>query len=500
MAGVHIMSASAMKERFRMLDKDLDGELDFDEMYAFLCEGREMSKQEARMIFDRVDKDRSGKVDFDEFVDYLHASLRGESVAYAQGSPAWQRRKAGSLPNLLQRSAGSRDAGSGKVKGSMPTPGPGAYDNALKEHVPGGSYFGTGHILVGTEKSVSMAQEKKSFRKYDLNNDGTLDFQELCSLLRRGDPNVDDFEVQALFGAIDKNGDGRIVFTELTDYLHPAGGAFENSAWRKKLKDAFDLSCPGPADYAGSDTSLAHVRKAPKATIGKGPRHMDYGVNKFSPGPAAYQSNDKASCFYKKAASATIGNAFRYLEDQTPAPGPSCYDKDFSVLAHLKKGPRATIGNAKRQLQASSSQGPGPASYSTKVTNHVKGGNYFGVPGRMANPDLPHEKRQFNQCDANKDGTLSFEEVFTLLRRHDNDIKHASVKRIFESCDKNGDGKIQFRELMDFIHPMDANDNSGARRKFKELFAQTFPGPADYDIVKAKSTKIKGGAFGKAER
>ena len=40
-----------------------------------------------------------------------------------------------------------------------------------------------------------------------------------------------------------------------------------------------------------------------------------------------------------------------------------------------------------------------------KFAHHrqVKGGNYFGVPGRMSLPDLSYEKRQFASCDTNKD-------------------------------------------------------------------------------------------------
>ena len=41
----------------------------------------------------------------------------------------------------------------------------------------------------------------------------------------------------------------------------------------------------------------------------------------------------------------------------------------------------------------------------------VKGGNYFGVPGRMSLPDLPYEKRQFASCDANKDATQETSEA-----------------------------------------------------------------------------------------
>mmetsp|Transcript_93466 Transcript_93466/g.166306 ORF Transcript_93466/g.166306 Transcript_93466/m.166306 type:complete len:513 (+) Transcript_93466:66-1604(+) len=509
----YVMSASAMKERFRMLDKDHDGLLNFDEMYDFISGHREMSREEARMMFDVVDKDKSGKVDFHEFVDYVH-SRNLESPAGSEAG-AWMRRKTGSLPNLLQRSAQSVSSLSGAKKpfkdGPRPTPGPADYNTAIatKQHIPGGSYFGTAHVgLTPTNNHPSLAQEKKSFAKFDSNHDGILDFKELLQLLRRGDPSITDVEATALFKSIDKNQDDKIAFHEISDYLHPAGGAFENSTWRKRLKDAFDLSCPGPADYVGKPDALARLKKAPKATIGNGPRDTSFGVNKISPGPAAYNTlEDKVSSFNKQSSSVTFGNARREKDILLKTPGPSTSATDFYALAHMKKGPRATIGSSKRQLQDVRSESPGPGSYNTSTAydrawkKHVPGGNYFGVPNRMSLPQVRvMEKKQFKEVDANKDGILSYEEVYTFLKRGEPCIRPSEVRAIFDACDKNGDGKIQYSELQEFLHPIDGNEHSASRRKLQDVFSVKSPGPLDYDTVKARAAKIPGGSFGKSTR
>lgn len=47
----------------------------------------------------------------------------------------------------------------------------------------------------------------------------------------------------------------------------------------------------------------------------------------------------------------------------------------------------------------------------------MKGGSYFGVPGRMNLPDLPYEKRAFASCDVDRDGNLNVDEVFSLLKQ-----------------------------------------------------------------------------------
>eukprot|EP00434_Breviolum_minutum_P029109 symbB.v1.2.025748.t1/scaffold2519.1/size77074/5 len=175
-----------------------------------------------------------------------------KKAATTEGAISMVRTKrAGSLPNLLARRSTTGSTASpptlkweeNKIPGAhlsrmaapLPTPGPGAYNNTVKEKVPGGSYFGTGHITVGleqTDASFTLSQEKQSFIKYDLNKNGTLDFQELCRLLKKGDPNVTDTEVQALFNALDRDGDGNIRFNELTEYLHPPGSTFEHSTWQ----------------------------------------------------------------------------------------------------------------------------------------------------------------------------------------------------------------------------------------------------------------------------
>jgi len=502
----YVMSASVMKERFRMLDKDHDGLLDFDDLYEFISGHRRISREEARMMFDTVDKDRSGKVDFHEFVNYVHS----QTLDSPAGSEAL-RQKTSSLPNLLQRSRSASLPGmkpkqvSDHKDGPLPTPGPGAYNStAVKKHVPGGNYFGTAHVgLTPSNSAASLAQEKKSFAKFDTNHDGILDFKELLQLLRRGDPSITDVEASALFNVIDKNKDDKIAFHEISDYLH-VGGAFENSTWRKRLKDAFNLSCPGPTDYVGNPDALAHLRKAPKATIGSGARDTSFGVNRDSPGPAAYNTlEDKACSFHKQSPSVTFGNARRENQKDLvlKAPGPSTSAKDFWALAHMKKGPRATIGSAKRSLQDARSESPGPGSYDTKVKKHIPGGNYFGAPNRMLLPTVSAlEKRQFKASDTNKDGTLSYEEVLSFLKKGEPCVRPSEARAIFDACDKNGDGKIEFSELRDFLHPSDANEHSESRRKLQDVFSISSPGPLDYDTVKARAHKIPGGSFGKSKR
>ncbi|CAK8991476.1 Polcalcin Cup a 4 (Calcium-binding pollen allergen Cup a 4) (allergen Cup a 4) [Durusdinium trenchii] len=387
----------------------------------------------------------------------------------------------------------------------LPTPGPGAYNNTVKEKVPGGSYFGTGHITVGLDQSdasFTLSQEKQSFIKYDANKNGMLDFQELSKLLRKGDPFVTDTEVQALFHALDTDGDGSIGYNELTEYLHPPGSTFEHSTWRKKLRNAFQLSLPGPADYVGNDKNLAGKRNAPRAVIPAQRRMTDYGINQFSPGPCAYTSTDTGSAFHKKTYSATFGSAPKIRDGRSESPGPGAYAQNFSALAHQKQGPRATIGAARRALcyDGSEEPSPGPATYATETKYKVKGGSYFGVPGRMNLPDLPYEKRAFASCDIDKDGNLNVDEVFTLLQKSDPSITAVEAKQIFDACDQNQDGVIDFEELRNYLHPSSGNEHTAQRKRFKDIFSAKSPGPLDYDTIAPRTKKVHGGTIGRARR
>lgn len=60
---------------------------------------------------------------------------------------------------------------------------------------------------------------KQRFKKLDKNGDGYLDYQELEDLLRAGNPDIADWEVQVLFEAVDKSKDGKVEFEEFCDFV-----------------------------------------------------------------------------------------------------------------------------------------------------------------------------------------------------------------------------------------------------------------------------------------
>jgi len=68
------------------------------------------------------------------------------------------------------------------------------------------------------EKKKKALQDK--FNKMDKNGDGRLDFSELLNLLRSGNPNMATKEVRQLFNSVDADGSGTVEFKEFVDYIY----------------------------------------------------------------------------------------------------------------------------------------------------------------------------------------------------------------------------------------------------------------------------------------
>lgn len=502
--------SNLLKDKFRKLDKNKDGTLNFEELCCLLRQGKsDMKESEIRVLFDIVDQDHDGLVSFDEFVDYIHATLATSGTTNAA--------RPGSLPDGDSLMGSSdRLLGDSTVSTNLlrlSTPGPGAYSVNRKHHVPGGTIAVAGQA----NRGGSIAEEKRRFHKYDLDHDGSLNFEELYALLKRGNPDVTEKEARLLMDSIGCE-TGRISFFQLLDYLHPPNGA-EHWGLRRKLQEAFDVSMPGPGSYydPGQDQVLANHRQAPKATIGRGPGHLPPAFPSESPGPGAYRDGeDRVLAGRRRSSSVCIGNCPRGLvpsdsrcSTRSSTPGPGEYSADDMKQSHRVKGPRATIGRGPGhlslvELSRAQTASPGPGSYGVGSLDDrprlFPGASRFGnAPGRGHLPGLRSlEKRQFRSFDENHDGNLDFEELCRLMRNSNPNLREKEIQGLFNSVDQNHDGKIHFNELVDYLHPAAAFEHSKGRRRLKEAFALTFPGPGDYSTT--MKDPVRGGSFGRAPR
>jgi len=66
-----------IKKKFKTLDKNGDGGLNFDELSKILQDANpDMTQREVALLFTKLDRNGNKKVDFDEFVDYVYEGHR----------------------------------------------------------------------------------------------------------------------------------------------------------------------------------------------------------------------------------------------------------------------------------------------------------------------------------------------------------------------------------------------------------------------------------------
>lgn len=68
--------------------------------------------------------------------------------------------------------------------------------------------------------STKEEKLKEKFNELDKDGDGTLDFDELSGLLKKGNPNFKNNEIQKLYNKCDTNHDGRVSFDEFIAYIY----------------------------------------------------------------------------------------------------------------------------------------------------------------------------------------------------------------------------------------------------------------------------------------
>jgi calmodulin len=77
-------------------------------------------------------------------------------------------------------------------------------------------------ILQAMNKNVTQGQLEKMIQRYDVNNDGEIDFEEFVSMMAMQGKNKGD-ELEDAFNVFDKNGDGLISSQELQIVMNALG-------------------------------------------------------------------------------------------------------------------------------------------------------------------------------------------------------------------------------------------------------------------------------------
>lgn len=402
---------------------------------------------------------------------------------------------------------------------------------------------------VASTRLANVEKLRAQFRRLDRDGDGSLDFDEISSLLRRGDASMSLADVKALFNAIDTDASGRIEFDEFVAYVHSGKSNRRKQAAKPSSASSpallVESATPGPGEY---DVRTASKSAAPHhfvAPLERGGSRRNSNASD-NPGPGAYEI---ATAARHRSADArppvpTIGTAARDSVERTTCPGPMDYDvrdvqkhtaaanmggargrpdlakrnipgpTDYEVAsaaeykASMRRGSAATMGRSQRTSFSPSGHRPGPGEYSSERKDaHVPGGNYFGIRRNSGQQDGAL-RRQFRKLDENRDGTLDVQEVAGLLRKGDASFTEEQVQMLFSAIDVDQNGRIDFDELLYFVNsdgrPRTTGGNSRVNQRLKQelqiRLGAVAPGPGDYDTIKARRYRVPGGGFGRAAR
>mmetsp|Transcript_137492 Transcript_137492/g.293852 ORF Transcript_137492/g.293852 Transcript_137492/m.293852 type:complete len:204 (-) Transcript_137492:152-763(-) len=157
----------ALKQHFSALDKNKDGKLGLGEIKELLQQGDpSMTDRECQMLFEQIDRNGDLTISFKEFVNYLTA-VESETAEAAEAAAV------------------------------------------EKQHHHEGLNF----------SNMTAEQLKGAFKKWDKNGDGKLNFPEMAALLRKGNPDLSDKDLEYLFSMADKDNNRRINLAEFIEYV-----------------------------------------------------------------------------------------------------------------------------------------------------------------------------------------------------------------------------------------------------------------------------------------
>jgi len=194
--------------------------------------------------------------------------------------------------------------------------------------------------LTAAKKQEMMAQ----FKQFDKSGDGKLNYKEMSVLLRKGNPRLEDDELEGLFKGADVNGDGAVDFDEFVAYVYgekppeitpaPAGleEKFKEFAGDKMDSREFNKLC--------IDCGLIN-KNFPKQQVDttftkckeRGTRDIDYQQFVKALNLVATARNEPATKIFEmvmagaKSSSGTVGDAVRFHDDKSTYTGAHTFNE-----------------------------------------------------------------------------------------------------------------------------------------------------------------------------
>jgi len=313
----------------------------------------------------------------------------------------------------------------------------------------------------GTDKEAMMLAK---FNELDKDGNGSLDFDELEGLLKKGNPTFTTAEVKQLYDACDTNHDGKIEFREFLAYINKAdhkadrtGGRHARMAAASGPQDDGTEKDWGPvsdvfANFAGSDMDGREFAKFCKDSglighgftkadvdmtfakvVPKGKRRMDFVMFQDAlrlmagkRGQTNGEVQDLVSASKGPVITATATDAVRFYDDKSTFTGAHAHNEKFDGV-----NSSAALGRHERQVAAEHDKTHGGAEggwgecqrvYEAFSENNKFEGKHFlkmclEVNGLLAHGFAKRDVDLIFAAAAKKDKHLSFEQFKECVRK-----------------------------------------------------------------------------------
>jgi Ca2+-binding EF-hand superfamily protein len=246
----HYSTIEQVKTAFLQYDINRDGKISKQELEDGMVQSGQFSFDDARTAFDIADINGDGEIDIGEFVQLMfpnaaeivsHLKSNFNSVENVESTfKSWDLNGDGAISFTELQSAVNK---SGQklseeemnaifVIGDVDQNGEIDLQEFKRMMLP------TSFDVVSKFRAVHKTTRdvQNAFKKFDANNDGSIDRSELTAALTSGGQNFTQQEIDALFTAADVNRDGTVDYEEFITLMCPSAASivykFRSQRWR----------------------------------------------------------------------------------------------------------------------------------------------------------------------------------------------------------------------------------------------------------------------------
>lgn len=360
--------------------------------------------------------------------------------------------------------------------------------------------------------SIVGADLERAYRKFDINNDGRVSFDEFVKTLRSLELGMSDQEIFELMRIVDKDDSGAIDFNEFSNRFEVTFNALgeedeaaENAA-KGRDADGDSAMKNSPSDFRMARTpSMCEIEKITEAAFPNQPS-SPRKANKMKLDWAAMDEWTKTHLkkigkeIFKRTDS--IRDAFKKFDDQDR--GYISLD-DWAARVNSWLELNLSREDADKLFKAIDTNDSGRLSAIEFVDAfHVRDRSSSakswqqGVVQQIANAlyqNRIHLKSAFRMFDVDGNGTISVEEfqsgMETINELLDKPLSKTGIEELRRSLDRNGDGMIDYREFLAGLHLVDSAAVPGLARRassYMDLNDPAFQPPSGGALASSSSS------------